>query len=67
VRPDQERLDQVDKTAPSGEFVSEDGRRVGRDETPVLQVRGPQGAEVRMHPKEDPANARWVVWRGVVG
>jgi len=58
VRPDQETLDQVDKTAPSGQFISEDGRKVGKDETPVLHVKGPQGAEVRMHPKEDPRDAR---------
>ncbi len=57
VRPDQEKLDQVDKTAPSGQFVSEDGRTVGKDETPVLHVQGPSGTEVRMNPKDDPRNA----------
>lgn len=58
VRPDQEALDQVDKSAPSGEWVSADGRKVGRDETPELEVSGPGKLNFRMNPKDDPANAQ---------
>ncbi len=58
LRPDQEQLDQVDKEAPSGEWVSADGKRVGKNETPELQLKGPKGTEFRMNPKDDVANAK---------
>lgn len=35
LRPDEERLAQVDDTAPRDQFVTEGGRTVGPDETPV--------------------------------
>lgn len=57
ARPPQDKMDQVDKPAPSGEWVSADGKRVGRDETPELQVKGPNGAEFRANPKDDPRDA----------
>ncbi len=51
-------MDQVDKPAPKGEFISEDGKKVGKNETPILHVKGPSGTEIRMNPKDDPANAQ---------
>lgn len=57
ARPDQQQLDQVDKPAPSGEWVGADGKRVGRDETPELEISGPGKSGFRMNPKDDPANA----------
>lgn len=64
ARPDQRDLDQVDKEAPSGEWIGADGKRVGKDETPELQLKGPKGTEFRMNPKDDPANAKTVDQHG---
>lgn len=64
ARPDQRDLDQVDKSAPSGEWIGADGKRVGKDETPELQLKGPRGTEFRMNPKDDPANAKTVDHHG---
>ncbi|KAJ9126120.1 hypothetical protein QFC24_002393 [Naganishia onofrii] len=64
ARPDQDQLDQVDKPAPSGEWIGADGQRVGKDETPELQLKGPRGTEFRMNPKDDPANAKTVDHHG---
>jgi hypothetical protein len=60
ARPSDEQLNQVDKSAPRGEWISADGQRVGRDETPELQVKGPNGAEFRANPKDDPRHAKVV-------
>lgn len=51
IRPDQERLQQVDQSAPSDQFVSAGGKPVGPNETPVAEasIHGINGA-VRHHP-----------------
>lgn len=58
IGPSQEKLDQVDKEAPSNQWVSKDGQKVGPNETPILHVKGPGGREIEMHPKDDPKNAK---------
>lgn len=60
ARPEQEQLDQVDKPAPSGEWIGPDGRRMGKNETPELQIKGPNGSEFRANPKDDPRHAKVV-------
>ncbi|TFY64828.1 hypothetical protein EVJ58_g2365 [Rhodofomes roseus] len=54
ARPDEERLAQVDDTAPRDQFVTEGGRVAGPDETPVVEARIP-GTETRVaqHPKAE--------------
>lgn len=53
ARPDPERLQKVDDTAPKDQFISEGGRVVGPDETPVLEARIPgTDTTVKQHPKE---------------
>lgn len=51
IRPDQDRLQQVDQSAPSDQFVTQGGRPVGPGETPVAEasIPGINGA-VRHHP-----------------
>ncbi|TFK83404.1 hypothetical protein K466DRAFT_665853 [Polyporus arcularius HHB13444] len=54
ARPDEERLRRVDDSAPRDQFVSEGGRLVGPDETPVLEARIPgTGTTVAQHPREE--------------
>ncbi|KAI0634782.1 hypothetical protein C8Q77DRAFT_1053762 [Trametes polyzona] len=54
ARPDEERLRQVDESAPRDQFVSEGGRLVGPDETPVLEARIPgTDTTVSQHPREE--------------
>ncbi|KAI0654930.1 hypothetical protein C8Q70DRAFT_924907 [Cubamyces menziesii] len=54
ARPDEERLRQVDESAPRDQFVSEGGRLVGPDETPVLEARIPgTDTTVAQHPREE--------------
>ncbi|KAL7283990.1 hypothetical protein ACG7TL_001263 [Trametes sanguinea] len=54
ARPDEERLRQVDESAPRDQFVSEGGRLVGPDETPVLEARIPgTDTTVVQHPREE--------------
>ncbi|KAI0777372.1 hypothetical protein BD413DRAFT_467001 [Trametes elegans] len=54
ARPDQERLRQVDESAPRDQFVSEGGRLVGPDETPVLEARIPgTDTTVTQHPHDE--------------
>ncbi|CDO71185.1 hypothetical protein BN946_scf184845.g55 [Trametes cinnabarina] len=54
ARPDEERLRQVDDSAPRDQFVSEGGRLVGPDETPVLEARIPgTDTTVVQHPREE--------------
>jgi hypothetical protein len=60
ARPSEDAMNQVDKTAPSGEWIGPDGKRVGKNETPELQVKGPNGAEFRANPKDDPRDAKVV-------
>ncbi|KAI1788073.1 hypothetical protein LXA43DRAFT_974992 [Ganoderma leucocontextum] len=54
VRPDGERLRLVDEAAPPNQWVSEGGRIVGPDETPVLEASIPEtGTTVAQHPREE--------------
>ncbi|KAI0336661.1 hypothetical protein GY45DRAFT_1376920 [Cubamyces sp. BRFM 1775] len=54
ARPDEERLRQVDESAPRDQFVSEGGRLVGPDETPVLEARIPgTDTTIAQHPREE--------------
>ncbi|OJT01692.1 hypothetical protein TRAPUB_7748 [Trametes pubescens] len=54
ARPDADRLAQVDESAPRDQFVSEGGRLVGPDETPVLEARIPgTDTTVAQHPHEE--------------
>jgi hypothetical protein len=39
ARPDEHQLKQIDQEAPSDEWISKDGKRVGKDETPILQAK----------------------------
>ncbi|EIW62517.1 uncharacterized protein TRAVEDRAFT_112944 [Trametes versicolor FP-101664 SS1] len=58
ARPDQEALRRIDEPAPEHKFISEGGREVGPNETPVPEVQLP-GTDVRVahHPRaEDPAS-----------
>ncbi|EMD37684.1 hypothetical protein CERSUDRAFT_105609 [Gelatoporia subvermispora B] len=56
TRPDEERLRRVDEPAPDHRFVSEGGREVGPNETPVPEVQIPgTGHRVKHDPRhEDP-------------
>jgi len=58
ARPDQSQLDQVDKEAPSGEWIGADGQKVGKNETPELHLKGPGGSEIRYNPKDAPGAAQ---------
>jgi len=58
ARPDQERLDQVDQEAPSKQWIGPDGQKLGTNDTPELQLKGPGGSEVRYNPKDAPGNAK---------
>ncbi|KAI8986640.1 hypothetical protein BD414DRAFT_486634 [Trametes punicea] len=54
ARPDEERLRRVDESAPRDQFVSEGGRLVGPDETPVLEARIPgTDTTIAQHPREE--------------
>ncbi|KAH8096888.1 hypothetical protein BXZ70DRAFT_895650 [Cristinia sonorae] len=54
ARPDEERLQRVDHSAPNDVFVTEGGRHAGPDETPVLEARIPgSNTTVKQHPKEE--------------
>lgn len=61
ARPTQEQLDQVDREAPSKQWVGADGQKLGPNDTPEVQLRGPDGAEVRYNPKDAPSNAQYVL------
>jgi hypothetical protein len=58
VRPDQEALDKADQEAPSKEWIGPDGQRLGTNDTPELQLKGPKGSEIRYNPKDDPRDAK---------
>ncbi|KAI0765239.1 hypothetical protein C8Q74DRAFT_1039176 [Fomes fomentarius] len=57
ARPDEDSLRRIDDSAPPDQFVSERGRLVGSDETPVPEARIP-GTEtsVAQHPREELGN-----------
>ncbi|KAI0373547.1 hypothetical protein BV20DRAFT_937833 [Pilatotrama ljubarskyi] len=57
ARPGEDELRKIDEPAPEHKFISEGGREVGPDETPVPEVQVP-GTDIRVahHPRsEDPA------------
>lgn len=58
ARPSRDQLDQVDREAPSKQWVGADGKTLGTNDTPELQVKGPGGAEVRYNPKDAPSQAQ---------
>ncbi|WRT68357.1 uncharacterized protein IL334_005333 [Kwoniella shivajii] len=60
ARPNQEQLDNVDQEAPSKEWIGADGKRLGPNDTPELQVKGPNGAQISYNPKDDPRDAKVV-------
>lgn len=57
-RPSQEKLDSVDQEAPSHEWIGADGKRLGPNETPDIQLKGPKGTQARYHPRDDPRDAQ---------
>ncbi|CAE7147721.1 unnamed protein product [Rhizoctonia solani] len=53
ARPTQEQLAHVDDAAPSDQWKTADGKVVGPNETPTLQVKNPAGGgDIRHHPHE---------------
>ncbi|QRV89055.1 hypothetical protein RhiJN_17073 [Ceratobasidium sp. AG-Ba] len=53
ARPNPEQLAHVDDAAPSDQWKSADGKIVGPNETPVLQVKNPVGGgDIQHHPHE---------------
>jgi hypothetical protein len=58
ARPTDEQLDQIDQEAPSKQWVGADGKTHGTNETPELQLKGPDGSEIRYHPKDAPGDAK---------
>lgn len=56
IAPSNEALENVDQSAPNDQFVTEEGRKAGPGETPVLEARVPgTGHTIAQHPKEDEA------------
>jgi hypothetical protein len=54
LRPDPEALARVDDSSPQDKFVTEGGRTVGLNETPVLEAQIPgTSTTVSQHPKDD--------------
>ncbi|EPQ50351.1 hypothetical protein GLOTRDRAFT_141540 [Gloeophyllum trabeum ATCC 11539] len=65
IGPDEERLRQVDDTAPNDQFVTEGGRTVGPDETPVLEAKVPgMDATIKQHPRDEPGSGTKVLVNG---
>ncbi|KZT25454.1 hypothetical protein NEOLEDRAFT_1133378 [Neolentinus lepideus HHB14362 ss-1] len=61
IGPDQERLAQVDQTAPNDQFITEGGRVAGPEETPVLEASVPgMDAKIKQHPREELGNGATV-------
>ena len=59
ARPDQNQLDQVDQEAPSKQWIGPDGKKLGTQDTPELQLKNPAGdGEVRYNPKDAPSDAK---------
>lgn len=50
IAPSSEALDAVDEAAPDNEFATEGGRKVGSDETPVLEARLPGVGGAKLDP-----------------
>jgi hypothetical protein len=57
ARPNQDQLDQIDQEAPSKQWIGADGQRLGTNDTPDVQLKGPGGSEIRYNPKDAPGNA----------
>ncbi|KAH7919183.1 hypothetical protein BV22DRAFT_1108163 [Leucogyrophana mollusca] len=56
LRPDEEALARVNEPAPQDEFITKGGRKVGPDETPVLEAKLPgTDTTVEQHPHADDA------------
>ncbi|KAF7791135.1 hypothetical protein EIP86_002146 [Pleurotus ostreatoroseus] len=54
AKPDEERLRNVDDTAPNDQFITEGGRVAGPHETPVLEANIPgTDATVKQHPRDE--------------
>ncbi|WVQ82003.1 hypothetical protein IAT38_004130 [Cryptococcus sp. DSM 104549] len=64
ARPTQEQLDTIDQEAPSHEWIGADGQRHGPNETPHVQVKGPNGTQVSYNPKDAPNQATVVDHHG---
>ncbi|WVO22981.1 uncharacterized protein IAS62_004325 [Cryptococcus decagattii] len=64
ARPSQEQLDSVDQEAPSHEWIGADGKKLGPNETPDLQIKGPGGTQARYHPRDDPRDAQLIDDKG---
>ncbi|WWD18999.1 hypothetical protein CI109_103456 [Kwoniella shandongensis] len=60
ARPTQDQLDRVDQEAPSHQWIGADGKKLGPNDTPDVQVKGPDGSQVRYNPKDDPRDAKVV-------
>ncbi|RXK41203.1 hypothetical protein M231_01608 [Tremella mesenterica] len=58
VRPTDEQKEKLDHEAPSKQWIGPDGKPVGANTTPELQLKGPNGAEIRYHPKDSPSDAK---------
>jgi hypothetical protein len=58
ARPSEQQLNQIDKEAPSKQWIGADGQKLGPNDTPELQVKGPDGSQVRYNPKDDPRSAQ---------
>jgi S-adenosylmethionine hydrolase len=58
ARPTQQQLDQIDKEAPSKQWIGADGKKLGPNETPDVQVKAADGSQVRYNPKDAPGNAQ---------
>jgi hypothetical protein len=58
ARPSESQLNQIDKEAPSKQWVGADGKTLGPNDTPELQMKGPDGAQVRYNPKDAPGSAK---------
>jgi hypothetical protein len=58
VAPDPDRMKDVDATAPHDQFITEGGRHVGPDETPVLETDVPAVGTLTAHPKADDVQVR---------
>ncbi|KAF8890527.1 hypothetical protein CPB84DRAFT_1816344 [Gymnopilus junonius] len=59
IAPNPDKLAQVDQSAPNDQFITEGGRVVGPNETPVLEARLPGTQKtVRHHPHEEDVMVR---------
>ncbi|WVN90208.1 uncharacterized protein L203_105444 [Cryptococcus depauperatus CBS 7841] len=57
VRPSQDQLDQIEREAPSNEWIGKDGQKHGPNETPHIQFKGPGGRTINYDPRSAPGDA----------